>query len=252
MGAAGGVWLGVITLAHAVYVSDVPEILTVLLAGQQREQSRWRGFALALAYVSGMAVVYALIGVVAARTGLALQSYLQNPWVLLGFAALLVFAALSIADVFQVQMSARWQSWLQAKAGKTVIGARASWGQPDASASPCVTAPLVGLIATSRRLGRWRSAGWRCWCWPMAWAVPLLLLGAGLGQWPAEVRRVDEREIEKPHRCDGLGVAVWVAQRFGVNIGMHSQRRGDTKMLLERVYNCRRFRRVWRVAANRC
>ena len=131
-------------------------ILTVLLAGQQREQSRWRGLALAFAYVSGMAVVYALIGVIAARTGLALQSYLQNPWVLLGFAALLVLLALSMFDVFQIQMSARWQSWLQAKTqGKNGYWGAYIMGAASALiASPCVTAPLVGLISYIAQTGQ--------------------------------------------------------------------------------------------------
>ena len=188
-------------------------ILTVLLAGQQREQSRWHGFALALAYVSGMAVVYALIGVVAARTGLALQSYLQNPWVLLGFAALLVLLALSMFDVFQIQMSARWQAWLQAKTqGKN--GYWGAWIMGAASAliaSPCVTAPLVGLISYIAQTGQVTLGGLALLVLAYGMGVPLLLLGAGLGQWLPKSGAWMTR-VKNLIGVMMLGVAVWVAQ----------------------------------------
>ena len=188
-------------------------ILTVLLAGQQREQSRWRGLALAFAYVSGMAVVYALIGVIAARTGLALQSYLQNPWVLLGFAALLVLLALSMFDVFQIQMSARWQSWLQAKTqGKN--GYWGAWLMGAASAliaSPCVTAPLVGLISYIAQTGRVALGGLALLVLAYGMGVPLLLLGAGLGQWLPKSGAWMTR-VKNLIGVMMLGVAVWVAQ----------------------------------------
>ena len=188
-------------------------ILTVLLAGQQREQSRWRGFALALAYVSGMAAVYALIGVIAARTGLALQSYLQNPWVLLGFAALLVLLALSMFDVFQIQMSARWQSWLQAKTqGKNGYWGAYIMGAASALiASPCVTAPLVGLISYIAQTGQVALGGLALLVLAYGMGVPLLLLGAGLGQWLPKSGAWMTR-VKNLIGVMMLGVAVWVAQ----------------------------------------
>ena len=188
-------------------------ILTVLLAGQQREQSRWRGLALAFAYVSGMAVVYALIGVIAARTGLALQSYLQNPWVLLGFAALLVLLALSMFDVFQIQMSARWQSWLQAKTqGKNGYWGAYIMGAASALiASPCVTAPLVGLISYIAQTGQVALGGLALLVLAYGMGVPLLLLGAGLGQWLPKSGAWMTR-VKNLIGVMMLGVAVWVAQ----------------------------------------
>lgn len=214
-------------------------ILTVLLAGQQREQSRWRGLALAFAYVSGMAAVYALIGVIAARTGLALQSYLQNPWMLLGFAALLVLLALSMFDVFQIQMSARWQSWLQAKTqgkhgywGVCIMGAASAL-----IASPCVTAPLVGLISYIAQTGRVALGGLALLVLAYGMGVPLLLLGAGLGQWLPKSGAWMTR-VKNLIGVMMLGVAVWVAQPIWGQYWhtLNTQREKQTSVF-ERVYS---------------
>ena len=214
-------------------------ILTVLLAGQQREQSRWRGFALALAYVSGMAAVYALIGVIAARTGLALQSYLQNPWVLLGFAALLVLLALSMFDVFQIQMSARWQSWLQAKTqGKNGYWGAYIMGAASALiASPCVTAPLVGLISYIAQTGQVALGGLALLVLAYGMGVPLLLLGAGLGQWLPKSGAWMTR-VKNLIGVMMLGVAVWVAQPVWGKYWNALTTQGATQIsAFERVYS---------------
>lgn len=131
-------WLGSTALAHAVH-ADVP-ILTVLLAGQQREGARV-GAALLWRWLmsAGVAAVYALIGVIAARTGLALQSYLQNPWVS-GFAALSgVARVVCVWTSWDTEVSARWQSWYgQNPRQKSILGAYIMGAASALIASPCV------------------------------------------------------------------------------------------------------------------
>ena len=61
-------------------------ILSGIIAGQGHKNSHGRGFALALAYVLGMAVTYAAAGVAAGLTGTLLSAALQNAWVLGTFA----------------------------------------------------------------------------------------------------------------------------------------------------------------------
>ena len=188
-------------------------ILTVLLAGQKQTDSRWRGFALALAYVSGMALVYAAVGVIAARTGVVLQNYLQNPWVLLGFSALLIVLALSMFDVFQIQMPERWQLWLQRKTqGKNGYWGALLMGAASALiASPCVTAPLVGLITYIAQTGRVALGGLALLVLAYGMGLPLLLLGAGLGQWLPKAGAWMTR-VKMLIGVLMIGVAVWVAQ----------------------------------------
>ena len=158
-------------------------ILSTILAGQ-RDISRGRGFFLALAYVSGMALVYALIGVIAAKTGAGLHQYLQSPLVLGAFALILAVLALSLFDVFQLQMPASWQTWLTEKSqGKSGYVGAVLFGAASALiASPCVTAPLVGIITYISQSGNALMGGVALFVLAYGMGMPLLLLGAGLGR----------------------------------------------------------------------
>jgi thiol:disulfide interchange protein DsbD len=59
---------------------------------------------LAASYSLGMALVYTALGVAAGLAGEGLAGALQKPWVLLTFGALLVALALSMFDVYQLQL----------------------------------------------------------------------------------------------------------------------------------------------------
>lgn len=158
-------------------------ILSTILAGQ-RDISRGRGFFLAWAYVTGMALVYALIGVIAAKTGAGLHQYLQSPWTLGAFALILAVLALSLFDVFQLQMPASWQTWLTEKSqGKSGYVGAVLFGAASALiASPCVTAPLVGIITYISQSGNALMGGVALFVLAYGMGMPLLLLGAGLGK----------------------------------------------------------------------
>src|SRR3546814_15564561 len=71
----------------------VPILLAIVAgdAGARAQVSRWRGLALAVAYVLGLSVVYTLLGVLAGLIGASFSSFLQTPWVLAFFAILLAF-----------------------------------------------------------------------------------------------------------------------------------------------------------------
>ena len=70
-------------LALTPCVLPMVPILSVLLVGEQRHVSRWRGLMLAVAYVAGMSLVYTALGVAAGLSGAGLAAWLQTPWVLL-------------------------------------------------------------------------------------------------------------------------------------------------------------------------
>ena len=203
--------LGVLLSLTPCMLPMVP-ILSSILAGQQ-VVSRRRGFLLALAYVTGMAVVYALIGVFAAKTGASLHRYLQNPWVLGALAGLLLLLALSLFDVFQLQLPVRWQAWLNSKTqGKNGYWGVAVMGAVSALiASPCVTAPLVGVITYIAQTGNVALGGLALFVLAYGMGMPLLLLGAGLGQllpkngaWMVRIKQLIGLIM--------VAAALWVAQ----------------------------------------
>ncbi len=77
--------------------------VTIGYFSKQSEGRTSRVFGLALMYLLGISVTYSLIGVVAALTGSLFGSLLQNPWVLVGIALIMVALALSLFGVYQIQ-----------------------------------------------------------------------------------------------------------------------------------------------------
>src|SRR5690606_2103160 len=131
-------------------------ILSALILGRGGGQgavhpaSRWRGLGLAAAYVLGMSVVYTAVGIAAGLSGLGLAAWLQTPWVLGLFAALLALFALAMFDVYTLQLPAGLQSRLSERAAR-IPGGRAAGALLMGAVSalivgPCVAAPLAGAL----------------------------------------------------------------------------------------------------------
>ena len=81
-------------------------ILSAIIIGEGARVTRARGFALSLAYVIGMALVYTALGVAAALVGQSLGAWLQNPWVLGAFGVLLTVFALDADRGFRHRVAA--------------------------------------------------------------------------------------------------------------------------------------------------
>jgi thiol:disulfide interchange protein DsbD len=190
-------------------------ILSSIIVGQKGQVSRARGFALALSYSQGMALVYTALGVAAGLLGQGLAAYLQHPWVVLGFAALMVLLALSMFGLYELQLPASVQSWLGEGSNKLPGGKFISvFAMGVVSAlvvSPCVSAPLAGaLLYISQTHNVWLGGSA---LYAMAWgmSVPLLLVGLSAGSvlprtgpWMKAVKALFGVLM--------LGMAVWVAR----------------------------------------
>ncbi|AWI52309.1 protein-disulfide reductase DsbD [Aquabacterium olei] len=160
-------------------------ILSSIIVGQQGRVSRGRGFALALSYSQGMALVYTGLGVAAGLLGQGLAAYLQHPWVVLGFGALMVLLALSMFGLYELRLPVAVQSWLgegtQHLPGGRFLSVFAMGVVSALIVSPCVSAPLAGaLLYISQTRDVWLGGGA---LYAMAWgmSVPLLLVGLSAG-----------------------------------------------------------------------
>jgi thiol:disulfide interchange protein DsbD len=190
-------------------------ILSSIIVGQRERVSRGRGLALALSYAQGMALVYTALGVAAGLLGQGLAAYLQHPWVVLGFATLMVLLALSMFGLYELQLPASVQSWLGAGSNKLPGGKFVSvFAMGVVSAlvvSPCVSAPLAGaLLYISQTRDVWLGGGA---LYALAWgmSMPLLLVGVSAGSllprtgpWMTGVKTLFGVLM--------LGMAVWVAR----------------------------------------
>ncbi|APA86411.1 protein-disulfide reductase DsbD [Paraburkholderia sprentiae WSM5005] len=160
-------------------------ILSAIIIGEGARVTRGRGFALSLAYVIGMALVYTVLGVIAALVGQSLGAWLQNPWVLGAFGGLLtIFALLLIAGV-DLELPPRWRDRMSsASAGRSggKLTAVAVMGALSALVvGACMTAPLFAVLAFIAHTGNAVLGGAALFSMGIGLGVPLLIIGLGAG-----------------------------------------------------------------------
>ena len=123
----------------------IPILIGVI--GSRAGGGRLRGFRVSLAFVSGMAVTYSLLGLAAALTGKLFGQLTTHPVAYLIVGNVCLVFALSMLGVFEIQLPGRWG---QARPGTsergmgTVLLMGASSG---VIAAPC-TVPVLGVLLT--------------------------------------------------------------------------------------------------------
>jgi thiol:disulfide interchange protein DsbD len=156
-------------------------ILSGIIVNHGHAVSHLRSFVLSLAYVLGMAVTYAAIGVAAGLSGTLLSAALQNVWVLGGFALVFVVLSLSMFGFYELQMPSVLQSRVSDTANRQggSLPAIALMGALSALiVGPCVAAPLAGALLYIAQTGNATLGGAALFVMALGMGVPLLLVGA--------------------------------------------------------------------------
>src|SRR6185437_15119568 len=107
---------GVLTSLTPCIYPMIP--ITVALVGGESAgaRSRWRPFALTLSYAVGLALVYALLGLIAGLSGTLFGTVSTNPWLLFAMGNLLLLFALVMLDALPLPIPA-WAMRRAAEAG---------------------------------------------------------------------------------------------------------------------------------------
>ena len=159
-------------------------ILSGIIAGQQ-QVTKTSGFLLALAYVLGMAITYALAGVAAALSGTLISNALQNPWALGVGAMIFVALALSMFGFFELQLPSAIQSKFSDTANKmkggSFIGVFTMGAVSAVIVGPCVAPPLAAALAFIAQTGNTVLGGAALFVLALGMGVPLLLIGLSAG-----------------------------------------------------------------------
>lgn len=148
-----------LALAFTPCVLPMLPILSSVIFGVQdgKAISKGRASTLAIAYVLGMALVYALAGVLMAALGGSVQRILQSPVALIAFAILLLVLSGSLFGLYDLRLPQAWHQHIDRLAGRqkggSVFGAFALGGISTLVASPCITAPLAGVLAFIAQTG---------------------------------------------------------------------------------------------------
>ncbi|MDO4641987.1 MAG: protein-disulfide reductase DsbD [Neisseria sp.] len=146
-----------------------------------KQVGKGRAFSLSMVYVQGLALTYTVVGLIAGLTGSLLTVWLQQAWVVLTAAGLLVVLALSMFGLFNIQLPAALQSYFQNQSNKLSGGRLASvFGMGMLSAlivGPCVAPPLVGALAYIGKTGDAVLGGLALYALALGTGVPLILVG---------------------------------------------------------------------------
>ncbi len=198
----------------------IPILSSIIVShskGGTKEMTAKKGIYLSFIYVLSMSVAYTIAGVAAGLFGANLQVALQNPFVLVSFAALFVALAFSMFGYYEISIPASWQTKIDkltnAKDDKGIAGVAIMGFLSALIVGPCVAPPLAGALVYIGQTGDALLGGAALFIMSMGMGLPLLLVGAGAGKympkpggWMSTVSKVFGVVM--------LGVAIWMLERI--------------------------------------
>ena len=192
-----------LALAFTPCVLPMLPILSSIVFGTQGSKpiKKSRAAVLAAAYILGMALMYALAGVLMAALGSGAQQALQNPIVLSAFALLLLALAGSLFGFYNLQFPQSWQVYVDRIAGRqkggSITGAFILGGISTLVASPCITAPLAGVLGFIAHTGSMSLGGGLLFVMALGMGLPLFFIAVEArmlipttGKWMIGLQRV--------------------------------------------------------------
>jgi len=220
---SGGLWVAIVAffgfglaLSLTPCVFPMIPILSGIIAGQ-KHVTHTSGFFLSLAYVLGMAVTYAAVGVVAAQTGTLLSNALQNPVAIGIGAAIFVGLALSMFGFYDLQLPNALQSRLTETSNKLrggrFTGVFAMGVLSALIVGPCVAPPLAAALAYIAQTGDSLKGGLSLFFLAMGMGVPLLAVGLSAGTLLPKAG-VWMNGVKYFFGVAMLGVAIWLISPF--------------------------------------
>ncbi len=164
-------FLGVLLSFTPCVLPMIPLVVNLIIG--TKPISTHKALLLSGSYVLGMAGSYTVAGVVAGMLGATLQTWLQQPFVIVSLSALLVVLALSQFDLIHVKLphfNNRVHHWGQKQLQGSVPGAFILGILSALIVSPCITPPLIGALTYISQHGN-----------PIIGGLTLLSLGLGMG-----------------------------------------------------------------------
>jgi thioredoxin:protein disulfide reductase len=161
-------------------------VLSAIILGQ-KQLTTAKAFSLSITYVLAMAFTYAVAGVFAGLAGSYLQAFLQSPWVIIIVCALFVGLAFSLFGFYELRLPASWHEKLihitNRQQGGNYIGVALMGCLSTLVISPCITAPLVGVLTYIGNTGNAVLGGVALFVLGLGSGIPLLIIGTSAGKW---------------------------------------------------------------------
>jgi thiol:disulfide interchange protein DsbD len=204
-------------LAFTPCVLPMIPILSGIIAGDGGRVTPWRGFALSLAYVLGMAITYTIAGAAFAAAGKQAQAFFQQSWIIVLFAAMFVALAAAMFGFYELQMPSALQTRFASASNHVRGGRLLSTAVIGALSSlvvtACVAPPLVAALAVIGQAGSIARGALALFALSFGMGTPLLVVGASAGKllpksgpWMETVKAIFGVVF--------LGVAAWMLDRI--------------------------------------
>jgi thiol:disulfide interchange protein DsbD len=196
--AVGAAFIGgiLVSLSPCIYPM-IPVVSAYVGTRTVGEKTRTKSFLLSFGYVTGMASVYSLLGMVAALTGSFFGQISTSPWALLVVAGVLLLFALNVLEVLPFPA---WLSIRPPESGRSgVLGAFLLGAASGLVASPCTSPVLFSLLAFVATTQSMIYGGSLLFAFSMGMGILLIVIGtfSGLavtlpkpGKWMVAVKKV--------------------------------------------------------------
>lgn len=192
-------------------------IITTIVVGQKGPASGARGFLLSSTYVLGSSLTYAFAGVFAVFLGGTLQAWLQQTWVVATVSVLFALLALSLLGVYELSLPSRLQNrlmqWSDHQKGGTYLGVFVMGVISALIVSPCVTAPLAGVLMYISQTNNLLLGGASLFALGFGMGIPLILIGMSAGKWLPKAGPWMEF-VKRAMGLLMLGMALWLLSRI--------------------------------------
>lgn len=177
-------------LAFTPCILPMVPVLSGIIVGHGKEVTTRKAFFLSLSYVLSMSVTYAVVGALVALLGANLQISMQSPWAISIFSFIFVLLAISMFGFYEFKLPQSWQAKISGPGGSQrgghYIGAALMGCLSTLILSPCVTAPLIGVLTYIAQTGNVVLGSLTLFVLSLGMGTPLLLIGTSAGKWLPE------------------------------------------------------------------
>ncbi len=181
--AAGAIFVG------GLFTSMTPCVwplipITVGVFGARQAESRARAVVLTSAYVLGMGVTFASLGVAAAFAGRAFGTALGNPFVAFGLGVFLLALAASMFGAFELALPSGLATKLNSVGGGGLIGALLMGAVSGFLAAPCTGPVLSGVLTFVATTKNPVLGGGLLFIYALGIGVPFFIIGVFMVRLP--------------------------------------------------------------------
>jgi thiol:disulfide interchange protein DsbD len=138
---------GLVTSLTPCVYPMIPITAGILAGSAGETPSRLRTLSLTLTYVSGLALLYAILGLVAGLTGSLFGTISANPWARFAIGNLLLIFGLAMLDVIPISAPRRLVTWVGSLGGGSFPAVFVLGATSGVVAAPC-GAPAFAAVLT--------------------------------------------------------------------------------------------------------